>query len=44
VTVTLPGGELVVDWRESDDHILMTGAWELDYEGEIDPAVLVQPA
>ncbi len=25
VTVTVPGGDLVIDWREDDDHILMTG-------------------
>ena len=25
VTVTLPGGDLLIEWREADDHILMTG-------------------
>ena len=24
-TVTLPGGDLAIEWRESDDHVLMTG-------------------
>ena len=33
VTVELPGGPLVIDWRESDNHILMTGTWSLDGEG-----------
>src|ERR1700751_2950986 len=25
VTVTLPGGDLAIDWRETEDHVLMTG-------------------
>ena len=25
VTVTLPGGDLRIEWRERDDHVLMTG-------------------
>lgn len=33
VTVELPGGPLEIDWRASDDHILMTGTWSLDGEG-----------
>jgi diaminopimelate epimerase len=33
VTVTLPGGALIIDWREADDHILMTGPAELEREG-----------
>ncbi len=39
-TVTLPGGPLQMEWRESDDHILMTGPSELEYEGTLDPALL----
>ncbi len=35
VTVTLPGGPLVLEWRE-DDHLLMTGDTELEFEGTID--------
>lgn len=31
--VTLPGGDLLIDWRESDDHILMTGPVAYEYEG-----------
>lgn len=40
VTVTLPGGDLVIDWRDADDHILMTGPFALDYEGTIPPELL----
>jgi diaminopimelate epimerase len=40
VTVTLPGGPLLIEWRESDDHVLMTGPWELEYEGVLSEAVL----
>ncbi|MHA1164377.1 MAG: diaminopimelate epimerase [Alphaproteobacteria bacterium] len=40
ITVTLPGGPLQMEWRESDDHILMTGPSELEYEGTLDPALL----
>jgi diaminopimelate epimerase len=43
VRVTLPGGDLLIDWREDDDHILMTGPYELDYEGTLPPELL-QPA
>ena len=40
VTVELPGGPLEIDWRQSDDHILMTGPWANDGAGEI-PAHLL---
>jgi diaminopimelate epimerase len=43
VTVTLPGGPLEIEWRESDGHVLMTGPWELEYEGEL-PAELFASA
>ena len=33
VTIELPGGPLQLDWRSTDDHILMTGPWTLDGEG-----------
>jgi len=39
-TVTLPGGPLQMEWRAADDHILMTGPSELEYEGTLDPALL----
>ncbi len=34
-TVILDGGELDVHWRESDDHVLMTGPVELEGEYEL---------
>lgn len=40
VTVTLPGGPLLIEWRERDDHILMTGPSELEYEGVLDEGLL----
>jgi diaminopimelate epimerase len=43
VKVSLPGGDLLVEWRMSDGHILMTGPYALDYEGTL-PAELFQPA
>jgi diaminopimelate epimerase len=39
VTVTVPGGDLLVEWRERDDHVLMTGPVEYEYEGRFDPAL-----
>jgi diaminopimelate epimerase len=36
-TVTLPGGDLLIEWRESDDHVLMTGPVELEHEGTFAP-------
>ena len=38
-TISLPGGELVVEWRESDGHVLMTGDVELEFAGRFDPAL-----
>ena len=43
VKVTLPGGDLLIDWRESDGHILMTGPYALDFEGTL-PGELFQTA
>jgi len=42
VTVALPGGDLLIEWRESDGHVLMTGPYALDFEGLIPPALLSQ--
>ena len=39
VTVTLPGGDLLIEWRERDDHVLMTGPVEYEFEGKFDPAL-----
>jgi diaminopimelate epimerase len=41
VTVTLPGGDLAIDWRERDDHVLMTGPVEYEFESRFDPALFV---
>ena len=35
-TVEMDGGELIIDWRESDNHVLMTGPVELEYSGALD--------
>ena len=40
VKVGLPGGDLLIEWRESDDHILMTGPYALEYEGVLPVALL----
>ena len=37
VTITLPGGDLGIEWRTSDDHVLMTGTATFEYEGRFDP-------
>jgi diaminopimelate epimerase len=39
VTVTLPGGDLAIEWRERDDHVLMTGPIAYEFEGRFDPAL-----
>ncbi|HCO54846.1 MAG TPA: diaminopimelate epimerase [Pelagibacterium sp.] len=44
VTIELPGGPLEIEWRVSDDHILMTGPWMLDGQGLIPPALLGEDA
>ena len=41
VTVALPGGELRIQWRASDEHVLMTGPVAYEYEGKFDPALFV---
>jgi diaminopimelate epimerase len=44
VTVTLPGGDLAIEWRERDDHVLMTGPVEYEFEGRFDPALFAAGA
>ena len=39
VRISLPGGELAIEWRERDDHVLMTGTATFEYEGRFDPAL-----
>ena len=40
VDVALDGGVLGIAWRESDDHILMTGPSSLSFAGDVDLAGL----
>jgi diaminopimelate epimerase len=44
VTVTLPGGDLKIEWRERDDHVLMTGPVAYEFEGRFDPALFAAVA
>jgi diaminopimelate epimerase len=37
VTVTVPGGDLQIEWRD-DDHVIMTGPAEWEFSGSFDPA------
>jgi diaminopimelate epimerase len=39
VQMTLPGGELTIEWRDSDDHVLMTGPVEFEFAGRFDAAL-----
>jgi diaminopimelate epimerase len=39
VTVTLPGGDLVIEWQADNDHVLMTGPVAFEFEGRFDPAL-----
>jgi diaminopimelate epimerase len=41
VTVSLPGGDLEIEWRARDDHVLMTGPVEYEFAGTFDPALFV---
>jgi diaminopimelate epimerase len=34
-TVELLGGELTIEWRETDNHVYLTGAAEVAFEGEV---------
>jgi diaminopimelate epimerase len=44
VQITLPGGELSIEWRDSDDHVLMTGGASFEFEGRLDPALFAGAA
>jgi diaminopimelate epimerase len=35
--VSLPGGDLIIEWREGDGHVLMTGPVEFEWEGTLAP-------
>jgi len=34
--IIMDGGDLHIDWRVSDDHVIMTGPVELEFEGTLD--------
>jgi diaminopimelate epimerase len=36
VRVSLSGGDLLVEWRESDGHVLMTGSTTFEHDGTLD--------
>ncbi|MBI1406718.1 MAG: diaminopimelate epimerase [Caulobacter sp.] len=38
-TLVMDGGELVIDWRQSDDHVIMTGPVEVEFTGRLPEAV-----
>ena len=40
VKVSLPGGDLLIEWRAIDDHVLMTGPVETEFEGRLNQAML----
>ena len=42
ISVELPGGTLVIEWRESDNHVLMTGLVELEYRGTFDAGLFAE--
>jgi diaminopimelate epimerase len=42
--VSLPGGDLTIEWRERDDHVLMTGTATFEYDGRFDPALFASVA
>jgi len=35
-TIALPGGDLEIEWRQSNNHVYMTGEAKTVYKGEID--------
>lgn len=44
VRISLPGGDLTIQWRESDGHVLMTGPVAHEFEGRLTPAMLTEAA
>jgi diaminopimelate epimerase len=42
LTVTLPGGDLLIEWRISDGHVLITGPVEYEFEGQFEADLLAQ--
>lgn len=44
VTVTLPGGDLAIEWRAHDDHIMMTGPITYEFESNLPTELLAGAA
>jgi diaminopimelate epimerase len=44
VKVTLPGGDLWIEWREPDGHIFLTGPFAYEFEGALPGHMLMAPA
>jgi diaminopimelate epimerase len=44
VQIALPGGDLSIEWRERDDHVLMTGTATFEYEGRFEPSLFASVA
>lgn len=42
INVKLPGGDLLIEWRD-DDHVYMTGPVELEFETTLDSALFERP-
>jgi diaminopimelate epimerase len=44
VNMTLPGGALTIEWRQRDDHVLMTGPAAFEFAGRFDPSLFTNVA
>jgi diaminopimelate epimerase len=42
--VSLPGGDLIIEWRERDGHVLMTGPVAFEHDGVLEPGWFEQAA
>jgi diaminopimelate epimerase len=36
VEVTLDGGKLLIEWRKTDGHVIMTGPTAMPFRGQVD--------
>ena len=43
-TVSLPGGDLAIAWRDGDDHVVMAGPVEFEFETVLDAALFEDAA
>lgn len=44
VTTRMDGGDLVLEWRADDGHVLMTGPWVEAFTGAVDPSTVADTA